>query len=37
MTKGDFIVWTSHGGSPGLTGVQLADPAFQNARTKLGF
>ena len=37
MTKGDYIVWTSHGGSPWLTGVQLADPAFQNARQRLGF
>lgn len=37
MTRGDFIVWTSHGGTPGLTGVQLANPAFQNARQQLGF
>ena len=36
MTKGDVIVWTSHGGSPGVTGVQIAEPAFRHAMSVLG-
>ena len=36
MTKGDVIVWTSHGGSAGVTSVQLAEPAFRHAMSVLG-
>jgi hypothetical protein len=36
MTKGDIIVWTSHGGSAGVTAAQLAEPAFRHAMSVLG-
>lgn len=36
MTKGDVIVWTSNGGSAGVTSAQLAEPAFRHAMSVLG-